>query len=513
LRGERVSTASDVYALGVLLYTLLSGQHPYRFPTLQPHDVARAILEQEPDCPSAAVLRAPSGERTARRLRGDLDAIVLKAMEKDPRRRFTSVEQLEADVRRYLAGVPITARPTSHFERARKFVGRHRVQVGTAGVLALLTLGFTTAIKVQAERLALQRDRADASSAELVRTYRLLSLASPIDTGASATRPAVDRSAVRVDHTGGKSLPVAAEPLTKPVVAFDSRIVFVSDRLGPDAVSDFGHQEIYVMNPDGSGQRQLTHGDGLIAGPVISPDGRFVAFSSRQGEDSQLFIVDVDGGEPIPITTKSLMPLGAIAPSWSPDSKRLAFSSLLRPDIWTINVNGTSLRKLTTGGNCLRPAWSPGGDKIAFVGVRDGASGIHVMDADGTNQTHLPAMTATGAKGPWILRPAWSPDGRRIAFSSARDGNIDVYVVNVDGSGLTRLTSDPADDVLPVWSPDGRHVAFMSNRRLDHMQVFVMNADGSDQQSLTLPSRTAFSGFPSWGVIPRASLSTTQPKR
>jgi TolB protein len=94
---------------------------------------------------------------------------------------------------------------------------------------------------------------------------------------------------------------------------------------------------------------------------------------------------------------------------------------------------------------------------------------------------------------------AWSPDSRRIAFHSDRDGEMEIYVMNADGTDTRRLTTNPTDDSYPSWSPDGKRIAFM-RVVLGHNQVFTMNADGSGARRLTEISPVAFSGFPNWGT-------------
>jgi eukaryotic-like serine/threonine-protein kinase len=156
LRGDPVSTASDVYALGVLLYTLLTGRHPYLTSGRPPHEVARAALEEAPKLPSAV---AAAGRR--RRLRGDLDTIVLAAMRKEPERRFATVEQLAADIRRHLAGLPVSARPDTWRYRTSKFVRRHRTGVAAAVAFAALAVGYGITATVQAERVAREAARTE----------------------------------------------------------------------------------------------------------------------------------------------------------------------------------------------------------------------------------------------------------------------------------------------------------------------------------------------------------------
>jgi len=211
VRGDLITTASDVFALGVILYELLTGRQPYRLTTREPHEVARAILEQEPSQPSVVVLRpgvdrdlAPA--RLARRLRGDLDTIVLTAIQKDPGRRYGSAEQLAADVERHLAGLPVTARPDSRLYRAQKFVRRHRIGVAMAAGVAALVLGFAVVtavqavrIRGQATRIAIERDRAEQVSGFLAGLFQT---ADPFaGAGGDLTaREILDSGAARIDR-------------------------------------------------------------------------------------------------------------------------------------------------------------------------------------------------------------------------------------------------------------------------------------------------------------------------
>jgi serine/threonine-protein kinase len=157
LRGEPVSTATDVYALGVLLCELLTGRRPFRGGGKTPIELEQAILRDDP--PTASTL-APSSR--ARELRGDLDRIVAMALRKEPDRRYASANQLSEDVGRFLAGEPVLAERDTLRYRAVKFIGRNRTLV-FAVVGSLLSLGTAAGVlTVQARRLTIERDRAEA---------------------------------------------------------------------------------------------------------------------------------------------------------------------------------------------------------------------------------------------------------------------------------------------------------------------------------------------------------------
>ena len=151
VRGERVSTSSDVYSLGVVLYELLTEKKPYRITTGDPVELVRLVCEQDPERPSAV----------APKLSRDLDAIVLKAMRKEPEHRYPSVDALSADVGRYLEGRPILARKGTTAYRLGKFVARNRVGVGAAGLLLVALAGGVWMTLAEARRARAAEIRAE----------------------------------------------------------------------------------------------------------------------------------------------------------------------------------------------------------------------------------------------------------------------------------------------------------------------------------------------------------------
>jgi serine/threonine-protein kinase len=180
VRGEAVTTATDVFQLGVLLYELLSGRRPHRFSSRTLESIEREICGRDPVRPGVAFDQSPDDaapggraianarstttKRLAKSLAGDLDTIVMHALAKEPERRYASVEALAADVRRHLDGLPVQARPDSLTYRAGKFVRRNRAAVlaGTAIVSLLMVLVGSTL--VQNGRIQTERDRAERAA-------------------------------------------------------------------------------------------------------------------------------------------------------------------------------------------------------------------------------------------------------------------------------------------------------------------------------------------------------------
>jgi len=175
IRGESVTTATDLHALGAILYELATGLRPFGRPDDPMPVIERAILENEPEPPARAPFgldearaRSTTPERLRRAIAGDVDTICLTALRKSPDRRYGSAQRMGDDIRAHLDGQPISARPDRPVYRLRKFVGRHRFGIGVAALVAVLITGFAIALGMQSSRVARERDRAELVSGLLV---------------------------------------------------------------------------------------------------------------------------------------------------------------------------------------------------------------------------------------------------------------------------------------------------------------------------------------------------------
>jgi serine/threonine protein kinase len=253
VRGDVITTASDIYVLGVLLYELLCGLKPFRLLGSSLLEMEKIICEQEVPAPSERIARtarespemltdivacrSTTAARLEKFLRGEVDSIVGMAMRKDPERRYSSAEQLAADLERHIDGKPVLASKDTWFYRTRKFVGRHKLAVA-ASTAAIVTLAaFATITFVQAQRIAYERDAANAerTRAEQVSSFlvELFELSDPSRSRGNqvTARELLDIGARRV------SLGLADQPETRATLLGTIGTVYQSLGLYSDSVA------------------------------------------------------------------------------------------------------------------------------------------------------------------------------------------------------------------------------------------------------------------------------------
>lgn len=199
VRGEAITTASDVYQLGMVLYTLLAEHRPFNVRDKRPSEVERILCTEAPALPSSVA--SSDAARTA--LCGDLDTIVLKALRKEPERRYASVEALVDDIKRHLAGHPVAARPDTWRYRTRKFVGRHHQGVIMATIGLLLLVGFSLfyTIQVTQERNRAQLEAEKSARVTTFMTELLQEFNPSASSGGTLSAQAVlDRAVTRLER-------------------------------------------------------------------------------------------------------------------------------------------------------------------------------------------------------------------------------------------------------------------------------------------------------------------------
>jgi TolB protein len=223
---------------------------------------------------------------------------------------------------------------------------------------------------------------------------------------------------------------------------------------------------------------QLTHAQNFD--PAPSPDGKKLVFISMLSGKEQLFTMDVDGKNIAQLTRDDA---DHEDPAWSPDGKKIAFVLITkeRTSIAVMNGDGSNVEVLTPKEqNTIHPNWSADSKQVMYCTNDDLAppkkNEAQINTVDLVTKKITPVIT-----GGINTYGSWSPDMKQIAFRKIiGEENSEVFVANADGSNQRNLTNNTFFDGWPAWSPDGKKIAFASNRRSHGYQIFVMGADGSN---------------------------------
>ena len=266
----------------------------------------------------------------------------------------------------------------------------------------------------------------------------------------------------------------------------ETKIYFVSQRTGS--------KEIWAMDYDGMNERPLTHLATVSLSPRVSPDNSRVAFSSlgKNGWSIRMYSLELGRLIAFPAWGDT-----TLSPAWTSDSSKLAFSSARSgdPEIYICDASGNGDRRATAfRGPDVSPVWNPKSNaQIAWVSGRTKLPQIYIMDSDGANVMRM-------TDGGYASAPSWSPSGQFLAFAWNRSygpgapGGEDIYIMDIASKRWTQLTHEAGMNDAPSWSPDSRHIVFQRESG-GHTEIWMMLADGTDQQQLTHGGQNS---MPNW---------------
>jgi len=245
-------------------------------------------------------------------------------------------------------------------------------------------------------------------------------------------------------------------------------------------------REIWVMDPDGKNQKQITRFNALSDFPAVSPDGTKIAFTSWVHVNPAIFVFSVDPVRDLRFYNQRGASVTA-TPSFTPDGKQLVFASSAGSDhccrIFAANLDGSNLRAISSPNAIdVEPKVNPKtGAEIAFVSGRSGPQQIYRMNMDGADLDRLSDGTGEASN------PSWHPEGQILAFAWTRGfmtGAFHIFIMDVAKRDYKQLTNGPGKDENPSWAPDGMHLVFMSTRT-GSSQIWSMLADGTELKQLT----------------------------
>jgi serine/threonine protein kinase/dipeptidyl aminopeptidase/acylaminoacyl peptidase len=515
LKGEAVTTVTDVYASGVLLYVLLTGHHPAGAGPRSPVGLVKAILDTEPPRPSEIVAlpqangesavtnakrRNTTPDKLARLLRGDLDTIVAKALKKNPQERYASIKAFADDLQRYLRHEPIRARPDSIAYRTGKFVRRHWSSVTAALLVTAALIGtalFTWFFPRRSEPLPQFNQRKLTANAQ--------------DSPVLGAAISPDGKYLGYSDQQGIHLQLVATNATKDVplptgiqtgTAFwtfgswfpDSKRFLASVSVPGKPAS------LWSIPILGGEAKKLAEVGDMFGGGMVSPDGSNIAYERlRSGNGArEIWVMGSHGDSPHKILTAENQATIRDA-AWSPTGNRLAYLYVVEQGgreavmVKSCNLSGTDLTTILQENHLSSFTWmSP----ERFIYSRN----MEVGTAESDNLWELKVNARNGIpQGKARQLTDWSgfsvnsfsatADGKQLAFLRRND-HASVFVGDLPGKesrlvNYRRLTLDDNYNIPVAWMPDSREVIFSSQRASNRLMYRQGLDQGSTPQVIT----------------------------
>ncbi len=274
--------------------------------------------------------------------------------------------------------------------------------------------------------------------------------------------------------------PTNTEPPT-PIPAATGHILFTSNR--------DGQMDLYLASADGVNVERLTFGASIEGSPRLSPDGNKAAYVSVIGNNSEIFVVDLNTKA---INQVTYAPERDSAPSWSADSQRLAFESFRDGnfEIYSVNADGNNLTRLTNdSAGDTSPIWSPVSNDIIFVSNRFGTSDLLLLAPNGSVS---PLVASTSPEN----SPVWSPNGNFVAYQAFTNELSNICIIGRDGLNQRCITTNPGIFAQPAWSADSTWLA-ASLRQGNASSLQLFNIPGNTTTEITQPGMEP-QGTPAW---------------